>query len=236
MITQNTVKQTYNQADEKLKKYIPLVKSIASKLSYFLPPGVDYDDLVSVGMVGLYEAISRFDETKNTKFETYARFRIRGAILNFLQSMNWIPRSVKEKAKKVEQTTQQLTEKKGEIPTDEEIVSELGWDIKEYEEHMKNSAPIYFIPIDEINEDLEIMNRMDFCSPEDSVEREIKIKLVAQAIEKLPEKERVVLTLYFYEDLSLKDIGSILDLSESRISQILSSAMNKIKAYLRSKI
>lgn len=236
MITQNTIKQTYTQADEKLKKYIPLVKSIASKLSYILPPGVDYDDLVSVGMVGLYEAISRFDETKNTKFETYARFRIRGAILNFLQSMNWIPRSIKEKAKKVEKTTQTLTEQKGDIPSNEEIASELGWDINEYENYLKNSAPIYFVPIDDINEELEIMNRMDFFSPEDSVERDIKIKLVAEAIEKLPEKEKLVVTLYFYEDLNLKDIGNILDLSESRISQLLSSAMNKIKAYLRSKL
>ncbi|MCX7905432.1 MAG: FliA/WhiG family RNA polymerase sigma factor [Elusimicrobiales bacterium] len=236
MITQREVDKKYNQADEKLKKYIPLVKNIASKLSYNLPPGVDYEDLVSVGMVGLYEAISRFDESRNTKFEAYARYRIRGSILNFLQSMNWIPRSVKEKAKIVEKVTENLTSKNGEIPSDAEITKELGWSIEEYYEHLKNSSPIYFIPIDELNEDFEIVNRLDFYTPEENVERELKIKLVSEALEKLPEKEKIVVSLYFYEDLNLKEIGNILELTESRISQILSSAINKIKAYLRSKI
>jgi RNA polymerase sigma factor for flagellar operon FliA len=239
ILTQDAVKGTYNNSaveTKELEKYLPLVKRIASKFSFNLPADTDYEDLVSVGMIGLMEAMNRYDETKGASFETYARYRIRGSILNYLDSISWVPRSVREKNKEFEKASERLSEKLGRLPDEGELMEELAMDYEEYEENLKSMAKISVIPIEELNEELKFAGNLYEFDPEESFEKNLKIKIVSEAVESLKEKEKIVVSLYFYEDLTLKEIGEVLGVSESRVSQILSSAITRIRGYLRSKL
>lgn len=239
IVTQDAVKGTYNNSavdTKELEKYLPLVKRIASKFNFNLPSDTDYEDLVSVGMIGLMEAMNRYDETKGASFETYARYRIRGSILNYLDSISWVPRSVREKNKEFEKASQILSEKLGRLPDEGELMEELNMDWQEYEENLKSMAKISVIPIEELNEELRFAGNLCEFSPEESFEKNLKIKIVSEAVESLKEKEKIVVSLYFYEDLTLKEIGEVLGVSESRVSQILSSAITRIRGYLRSRL
>ncbi|MEW6012592.1 MAG: sigma-70 family RNA polymerase sigma factor [Elusimicrobiales bacterium] len=239
ILTQDAVKGTYsNPAVETkdIQKYLPLVKRIASKFNFNLPPDTDYEDLVSVGMIGLMEAMNRYDETKGASFETYARYRIRGSILNYLDSISWVPRSVREKNKEFEKASEKLSEKLGRLPDEGELMEELNMDWEEYEENLKSMAKISVIPIEELNEELKFAGNLYDFGPEESFEKNLKVKIVSEAVESLKEKEKIVVSLYFYEDLTLKEIGEVLGVSESRVSQILSSAITRIRGYLRSKL
>ncbi len=240
MLTVEKIKNAYSAGESdrenQIKSYIPLVKSIASKFSYKLPPSVDYDDLVSVGMMGLMEALSRYDETKKAKFQTYAVYRIRGSILNYLQSLSWVPRSVREKAKRMENTISLLNEKLGRMPSESEIMNEAGLTQEEYCKIMEEIVPVCIIPEDSLSDNDIPSSSAHHLNPENNLDRELKIKIVSEAVKSLPEKERLTVTLYFYEDLTLKEIAQIINVGESRVCQILSCAMSKIKTYLRGKV
>jgi len=235
MITKEKIEKTYNKQEININDYIGLVKNIASKFSYNLPPVVEYQDLVSAGMIGLLEASRSYDPQKNVKFDTYATYRIRGKILNHLESLSWIPRSAREKAKKLDEIVKKLYDELGRNPEDDEIMKELGLDENSYSELINDTLPLNMIPLDNL-ESINNLDVFDDSNPEELVDRELKINIVKEAIEKLSEKERLVITLYFYEDLNLKEIGHILDVGESRVCQILSTAMTKIRAYIKGRI
>lgn len=241
MSVKDKVKEKYTKSsitEDDIKKYLPLVSNIASKLSYNLPASIGYEDLVSVGLTGLMDAKAKFDNSKNVKFETYATYRIRGMILNYLQSLSWIPRNVREKSKKIQKVINNLSNRLERMPNDKEILNECGMNEEEYNKTLLEIAHISFIPIDVSLEDGEeiAFELKDYDTPEEKINKKFKINIIADTIKKLSEKEQLVISLYFYDDLNLKEIGDILDVSESRVSQILSSATLKLRGYLKDKL
>ncbi len=220
--------------DDTIERYMPLVRHIASKLTYNLPPLVDYDDLVAIGLVGLLDALSRFDPARGIKFETFATYRIRGAILNQLSSLSWIPRGVREKSKKLEKAVAGLSDRLGRAPTGPEISGEACLSMEQYEKILVDSSPVSFIPIDSLSEieetNLGLSSRDE--SPDLLAEGSMREERVAACIKKLPEKEQLTVTLYFYEDLTLKEIGRVMGVSESRACQVLSQSMTKIRGMI----
>ena len=238
MITQENRIHAYTSGldatDATIERYMPLVRHIASKLTYNLPPLVDYDDLVSIGLVGLLDALSRFDPSRGIKFETFATYRIRGAILNQLNALSWIPRGAREKSRKLEKAVAGLSDRLGRTPTEEEITGEAGLSMEQYEKILAESGPVSFIPIDSLSE-MEETN-LGLSSVEESpdllAEGSMRVARVAACIKQLPEKERLTVTLYFYEDLTLKEIGRVMDVSESRACQLLSQSMTKVRGMI----
>jgi RNA polymerase sigma factor for flagellar operon FliA len=220
--------------DDTVERYMPLVRHIASKFTYNLPPMVDYDDLVSIGLVGLLDALSRYDPARGIKFETFATYRVRGAILNQLSALSWVPRGVREKSKKLEKTVAGLSDRLGRMPTGEEISGEAGLTAAQYEKILAETGPVSFIPIDAMSDteesNLGLSSLLE--SPELLVEGSLRVERVAACIRQLPEKERLTVTLYFYEDLTLKEIGHIMGVSESRACQLLSQSMIKIRGMI----
>lgn len=220
--------------DQTVERYMPLVRHIASKFTYNLPPLVDYDDLVSIGLVGLLDAMSRFDSGRGIKFETFATYRIRGAILNQLSALSWIPRGVREKTRKLEKAAAGLSDRLGRLPTGDEIAAEAGLSNEQYEKALSETGPVSFIPIDSMSDGEEASLGLSSTdeSPELLAEGALRVERVAACIRQLPEKERLTVTLYFYEDLTLKEIGRIMGVSESRACQLLSQSMIKIRGII----
>lgn len=221
-------------ADEMVERYMPLVKHIASKFTYNLPAEIEYEDLVAMGLVGLLDALSRFDPARGIKFETFATYRVRGAILNQLNALSWVPRGVREKTRRLERTVSELSDRLGRVPTGEEIRAAAGLSGEQYEKILADSGPVSFVPIDSMtdSEECEPALRSEEDSPERLVESALRVDRVVACIGQLPEKERLTVTLYFYEDLTLKEIGRALGVSESRACQLLSQAMLKIRGLL----
>jgi len=232
--------------DKKLKdqiivEYAPLVKFIAQKIASRLPANIELDDLISCGVIGLMDAIDKFDPTRDNKFKTYAEFRIRGSILDELRSQDWVPRSVREKTKIVEKAYAKLEGELGRPATDEEMCEELKVSMDDFYELIKQSKSVSLLNIDDAvsfsNGDKKLMvNIMDEkrgLNPFAEVNYKSIQALMVDAIKALPEKQRLVLSLYYYEDLNLKEIGQVLDVTESRVSQLHTQAIIKIKARLR---
>ncbi len=226
-------------ASDKVKRYLPLVKHIAGKLSRNLPPVVEYADLVAVGLVGLLDAMSRFDSSRGIKFETYATHRVRGEILNRLNSLSWIPRRVREKAHGLERASIKLQDRLGRVPDEEELARELGLSQREFRKLLSDTGPVSFMSIDEMMTMEEHPGAVPMSlrdeNPADEVERRLMREEVVEGLKGLPERERLIVTLYFYEDLTLKEIGQILDISESRSCQLLSQAMGRLRGYMEAK-
>jgi RNA polymerase sigma factor for flagellar operon FliA len=223
-------------------EYAGLIKFIASKIAARLPSNIELDDLISSGVIGLMDAIDKYDSTRDNKFKTYAEFRIRGAILDELRSQDWVPRSVREKAKVLERAYAKIEQVKGRQATDDEVCMELGMSTEQYHEMLNEVRSVSLLSYD----DLTNLSNADKRSLHGNGEAGSKVptpysevsvahlkKLVAEAIEDLPEKQRLVLSLYYYEDLNLKEIGRVLDVTESRVSQLHSQAILKLKARLR---
>lgn len=215
--------------------YLQLVKVVAGRISVALPTHVDREDLFSSGFFGLIDAIERFDIGRNIKFETYAGLRIRGAILDYLRSKDWISVTMRQKIRKYEKTVQQLEAEHERAPTDQEIADSMQIDLKELaiiEQHASAAASILSIESDSASDGtyFDVTNRD--VNPLARVEQTAIRETLATAIDRLPEKERIVVSLYYYEELTLKEIGMILHLSEARISQIHSKAVIKLKNYL----
>lgn len=215
-------------------EYAPLVKLVAGRLSMYLGYNVEYEDLVSYGIFGLIDAIDKFDRSKDVKFETYASLRIRGAILDQIRKMDWIPRSVRQKQKKIDEAIKNIEMKTGKTALDEEIASELGVSEDEYLNWQSQLKVTNVVSLNEFVEQgtepaMDATKNSHFAQPEDVVaESELK-EVLAQSLETLTEKERRVIELYYYEELTLKEISSILEVSESRISQLHTRALAKMK-------
>lgn len=224
-----------------IKKYSPLVKYVAGKVAMSKPGNIEYDDLVGYGVFGLIDAIEKFDPAKNVKFKTYAVTRIRGAIYDELRSIDFVPRSVRQKAKEVETAIQKIENRTGKPATDQEIADELQVDIREFYKTMTKISSTSVLSLSDswfsgddsdkiiIQDTIESPAKMN---PENTIERESVKELIVKAINELPDKERKVLVLYYYEDLTLKEIGEVLSVTESRVSQLHTKAIIRMKAKL----
>ena len=223
-------------------EYSPLVKVVAGRMSMYLGYNVEYEDLVSYGIFGLIDAIDKFDYAKEVKFETYASLRIRGAILDQIRKMDWSPRTIRQKQKKIDGVIKQVEALKGRSATDEEIAEGLGIsgdELTEWQSQMKITG---LVSLNEyLEQGSEVPNEKgkvssQFHSPEDvTLQQELK-KILMESFESLTEKEKKVILLYYYEDLTLKEISNVLEVSESRISQLHTKALHKMKAKLGSYI
>lgn len=224
--------------DELIVEYAQLVKLVAGRLNMYLGYNVEYDDLVGYGIFGLIDAIDKFDYGKNVKFETYASLRIRGAILDQIRKMDWIPRSLRQKQKKIDAAMSKIEAQKGSVATDEELAQELGITLDEYNDWQGKTKATNLISLDEYTETQGTEAKMDsvtnarFDQPEDVVEKEELKKMIVEAISLLTDKERSVVTLYYYEEMTLKEISLVLDVSESRVSQLHTKALLKMKSKL----
>jgi len=220
--------------DELIVEYAQLVKLVAGRLNMYLGYNVEYDDLVGYGIFGLIDAIDKFDYGKNVKFETYASLRIRGAILDQIRKMDWIPRTVRQKRKKIEEAIKQIETKTGRNASDEEIAQELGIGEEELNDWQTQLNVTNVISLNEFVEQggepvMDAKNNSHFIQPEESVQEEELKKVLMESLELLTEKEKKVILLYYYEDMTLKEISSILEVSESRVSQLHTKALLKMR-------
>jgi RNA polymerase sigma factor for flagellar operon FliA len=222
-------------------EYSPLIKFIAQKIAVRLPSNIEFDDLVSSGVIGLMDAIDKYDPTRDNKFKTYAEFRIRGAILDELRAQDWVPRSVREKAKKLDRAHTKLEQGLGRVPTEEELMAELQISKEEYFELLNEVKSVSILSLDEAgsfnsSDRRSIVNLLDSCKIPNPISQ-LNLKgvkeTVTKAIENLPEKQRLVLSLYYYEDLNLKEIGEVLDVTESRVSQLHTQAIMWLRRKLK---
>lgn len=230
-------KSKSSEAREKIiLEYAPLVKVVAGRLSMYLGYNVEYDDLVSYGIFGLIDAIDKFDCFKEVKFETYASLRIRGAILDQIRKMDWIPRTIRQKQKQIESAIKQIEQTTGHSATEEEIASTLGISEEEYldwQSQMKITGLVslneYMEQGSDVSQDYSRHTTSRFESPEERIEKEELKKVLGEALELLTDKEKKVITLYYYEELTLKEISNILEVSESRVSQLHTRALQKMR-------
>jgi len=223
-------------------EYSGLIKFIAQKIAARLPANIELDDLISSGVIGLMDAIDKYDSSRDNKFKTYAEFRIRGSILDELRSQDWVPRSVREKAKILERAYSKIEQEKGRQATDEEACIELGMTTEQYHDLINEVRSVSLLSYDDLanlsNADKRSLHGggehgSRSATPYNEVSVASLKSLVSEAIEDLPEKQRLVLSLYYYEDLNLKEIGRVLDVTESRVSQLHSQAILKLKARLK---
>ena len=218
-------------------EYAPLVKLVAGRLSMYLGYNVEYEDLVSYGIFGLIDAIDKFDFSKEVKFETYASLRIRGAILDQIRKMDWIPRTLRQKQKKIDIAMKEIEAESGKTASDEEIANRLGIEEVEFQDWQSQMKITNVVSLNEYLEQgseipYEKNSPVKFTAPEDFMEKaELKEKL-KDALELLTEKEKKVILLYYYEELTLKEISHILEVSESRISQLHTKGLMKMKKKL----
>ena len=227
--------------DQLIMDYAPLVRFVAQRVASRLPANIEIDDLISAGVIGLMDAIEKYDPTRDNKFKTYAEFRIRGAILDELRSQDWVPRSVRDKAKKIDRTNAALEQKLGRVVTDTEISEAMGIDLDEYYDMVSKVKSITLLSVDELLSPaqtekknlLEILENTNSKNPFLDLKNKDVRELLVSTIDELPEKQRLVLSLYYYEELNLKEIGKILDVTESRISQLHTQAVERLKVKLK---
>jgi RNA polymerase sigma factor for flagellar operon FliA len=233
-------KLTPQQKDKLIMEYAPLIKFIAQKIAVRLPSNIELDDLISSGVIGLMDAIEKYDPSRDNKFKTYAEFRVRGAILDELRAQDWVPRSVRDKAKLLDRTHSALEQAKGRSATDEEVAEELKMTMDEFYDLVNQVRPVSLLSIDDSttfsNVDkksiLNLLESAKINNPLNQLNLKAVKDIVAKAIEELPEKQRLVLSLYYYEDLNLKEIGKILDVTESRVSQLHAQAVSRLRSKL----
>ncbi|MDR3011806.1 MAG: FliA/WhiG family RNA polymerase sigma factor [Chitinispirillales bacterium] len=226
--------------DKLLVEYSHIVKYTAQRLAINLPPSVDRDDLYSAGIMGLIKAVDEFEPGLGYKFETYAGHKIRGAILDELRALDWVPRTVRQKARNLKNVFSKLEGKLGRQPYDEEVCRELGLTMDAYEEMLSEVTPITIMSLDEADHDvfsdakeMRLIDRVenpDDVNPHDEAEKEELKNILKKAIADLHENERLVISLYHYEELTFKEIGELMSLTESRVSQIHSKAMLRLQS------
>lgn len=219
-------------------EYAPLVKVVAGRLGMYLGNNVEFDDLVGYGIFGLIDAIDKYDSLKEVKFETYASLRIRGSILDQIRKMDWIPRTIRQKQKQIEAVMRQVEQETGRQATDEEIALGLGISEEEYTEWQSQMKITGVVSLNEyIEQGSDISNdrvhvSSHFEQPEKVMENHELKEMLMGALELLTEKEKKVILLYYYEELTLKEISHILEVSESRVSQLHTKALSKMKTKL----
>ena len=227
--------------DAFIRQYMPLVKYVAGKVAIGMPGNVEFDDLVGFGQFGLLDAINKFDPEKNVKFKTYAVTRIRGAIFDELRQMDWVPRSIRQKSREIEDTIVELESKLGRTVSDEEVATAMNMSIADFHHMMLKVSGTSILSLNDVWYSGEDSDRMSIgdsiespasLNPDVIVEREEIKRVITEAIKELPEKEKMVLVLYYHEDLTFKEIGQVMQVSESRISQLHASANTRLRAKL----
>jgi RNA polymerase sigma factor for flagellar operon FliA len=223
-----------------IHQYLPLVKVVVGRLAMSLPPHVDYDDLHSAGLVGLLQAVRHYDPTCRTTFEGYARVRIRGAVFDELRRMDWVPRSVHEKARRIQETMSRLEQELGRAPTDIQMAKALNLTLDEYSRCLDEIRPATYVCLDSTSQSsngdtttlYDIMPDSAMAEPWESVSHRELSAVIAERVKELPEIQRKVLALYYEEDMLLREIAEAFGLTESRICQIHSQAILAIKGYV----
>ena len=226
--------------EKMILEYAPLVKLVAGRLSMYLGHNVEYEDLCSYGIFGLIDAIDKFDLGMNVKFETYASLRIRGSILDQIRKMDWIPRTVRTRQKQIEEAMKKVEAEKGRVATGDEIAEALGITGDEYADWQSQMKITGVVSLDEFMESgSDVSSSQDdggttahFISPEENIEKQELTEKLGEALQQLTEKEQKVVTLYYYEELTLKEIANVLEVSESRVSQLHTRALGKMKNIL----
>ncbi|MBA2873967.1 FliA/WhiG family RNA polymerase sigma factor [Thermaerobacillus caldiproteolyticus] len=224
--------------DELVQKYMPLVHYHVQRMIASLPKNINHQELISFGLMGLYDALEKFDPSRDLKFDTYASFRIRGAILDGLRKEDWLPRSTREKAKKIEATIEKLEQRYMRTVTAKEVADELGMTEEEVysvvnEGFFANVLSLHDRPNENEEEDSSLAIRDEQAlSPEEIVLKQELYEKLAEVIQQLSEKEQLVISLFYKEELTLTEIGQIMGLSTSRISQIHSKAIFKLRKIL----
>lgn len=227
--------------DEIIIEYAPLIKYIAQKIAARLPSNIELDDLISCGVIGLMDAIEKFDPTRDNKFKTYAEFRIRGSILDELRAQDWVPRSIREKAKTVERAYAKLESELGRMATDDEMCEELKMSQDEFYDLLNKAKSVSLLNIDDSASFsrgdkrlmMGLLEHRRVSNPFSAVNFKRGQERIKLGIKSLPEKQRLVLSLYYYEDLNLKEIGQVLDVTESRVSQLHTQAILKLRSKLK---
>jgi RNA polymerase sigma factor FliA len=232
--------------DEKLRDrliltYAPLVKYVAGRLGSGLPAHVEEGDLVSYGLLGLIGAIERYDPDRDVKFETYAIARIKGSIIDELRALDWVPRSVRARARDIERAVAELESKLGRAPTDDEIATKLGLTEDELEDSLTEISRSSIAALDELwtvsagGDQIALIDTIEDTQgpePQSALAQTELREAMADAIARLPEREKLVVTLYYYEELTLREIGEVLGVTESRVSQLHTKAILRLKARL----
>lgn len=239
LLEEYAAKKSPEIREKLILEYAPLVKLVAGRLSMYLGYNVEYEDLVSYGIFGLIDAIDKFDYLKEIKFETYASLRIRGSILDQIRKMDWIPRTIRQRQKKIDTVIREIESETGHPATDKDISEKLGISEDEYydwQSQMKVTGVVslneYMENGSDVSQDSGYHVSSRFESPEEKIEKTELSKMLAEALEQLTEKEQKVITLYYYEELTLKEISAVLEVSESRVSQLHTRALQKMKAKL----
>jgi RNA polymerase sigma factor for flagellar operon FliA len=224
-----------------VEQYLPLVRSAVARLAMTLPDHVDHDDLHSAGLVGLLQALRNYDPSCNTSFEGYARVRVSGAMLDELRRMDWVPRTVHEKARKIQEVMAELEQRLGQTPTEKQMAVALNISVNEYSELLDQIRPAAFICLDSTCSSeagdgsnlYEVVADPSENGPVEEVSRRELKQVILERLKQLPEIQRKVLALYYGEDLHLREIAEVFGLTESRICQIHSQAILSIRAYLQ---
>jgi RNA polymerase sigma factor for flagellar operon FliA len=222
-------------------QYAPLVKYVVGRLAINLPAVLDAEDVLSYGTLGLIEAIERFDPSRGIKFETYAISRIRGAIIDGLRALDQIPRSTRQRAREIERALADLEAQLGRAPTDEEVAAHLGLELDRYQQALQNTS-VLTLSLDsllEVDDDTAPavpagkLGDRESPDPVALAERHELEEALVKAVQRLPDRERLVLSLYYYEELTMKEISRVMEISESRVCQLHAQAILRLRAYLR---
>ncbi len=225
-----------NTKSQLIEAYIELVKVVAGRLYSTYGTNVEYDDLVGYGIFGLIDAIEKFELDKNVKFETYAQIRIRGAIIDQLRNLDWVPRSIRQKAKAVEMAYHKLENQLGRSALDTEVANELGISLQDYQLTLQQINNLNIVSLEEklIEGHVGNLQEREDNLPESILCTQETYEILQNSIENLPEREKQVIALYYYEELTYKEIGAVLGISESRVSQLHSKGISRLKAKLSS--
>ena len=227
--------------DRLIVNYSPLVKYVAGRLGSGLPAHVDEADLVSYGLLGLMSAIDRYDPERDIKFETYAIARIRGSIIDELRTLDWVPRSVRSRAREIERAIRELEGQLGRAPADTEIAAKVGITLEELEESLVDISRTSIAALDELwstsseGDQVSLLDTLEdpeSVKPADALDETETREALAEAISRLPEREKLVVTLYYYEELTLREIGEVLGVTESRVSQLHTKAILRLRSRL----
>ncbi len=228
--------------EELILKYTPMIKYIAQRLLSRLPPHVSIDDLISSGIIGLINAVEKFDASKNVQFKTYAEFRIKGAMLDELRALDWVPRSIRRKINELEKTYSALERQLGRPAKDEEVAEEMDISLDDFYKLLDETKSVTFVDLDLLRQNKPEINGFSGLSEEllgtsndpfSNLAMSQVRDLLAQAIDNLPEKEKLTVSLYYHEQLTMKEIGEVLGYTESRISQMHSKAMYRLRNQLK---
>jgi RNA polymerase sigma factor for flagellar operon FliA len=246
-----TAKDKHGEIPRNLKEQIvlehaPLIRYIVNRIAVRLPSHIDLDDLHNTGVIGLMDAIDKYDPEKNCKFKTYAEFRIKGAILDQLRSLDWVPRSVRQKGRRLERAYGDVEQRLGRSANEDEVADSLGLQLDKFHELINQVRGISLVNLEELRgggQDgdrsgsyADIVEDVNAENPLASLKLQEMRTVVADTIATLPEKERLVISLYYYEDLNMKEIGNILGITESRVCQIHTKSVLRLRSKLKSVI